>query len=236
MFGKVYIGQSVNILKRINGHKGYLKNNKHHSIHLQRAWNKYGSSNFTFELIEECEKIHLDEKEIYWISNYDSCNYNKGYNSETGGNIDKDYSLESKQRRLLSANKRMTDDVKQKISDAHKGKILSEETKIKLSEAHTGMEFSDTHKLNISKARNGMKFSEKHKNNLRLSKLNKSSGMKISVEQAIEIRNKYSTGKYKHSDLAIEYSVSLPTISSVINCTKGYKINKQPDLVNKKNK
>lgn len=50
---KVYIGSSVNFNKRKNLHLHYLKNNKHHSNHLQKAWNKYGKENFVFEIIEK---------------------------------------------------------------------------------------------------------------------------------------------------------------------------------------
>jgi predicted GIY-YIG superfamily endonuclease len=39
---KLYIGSSKDILKRFYEHKRLLRHNKHHSIRLQRAWDKYG--------------------------------------------------------------------------------------------------------------------------------------------------------------------------------------------------
>lgn len=45
--------------------------------------NKYGISNFTFEIIEECDKQSLNEREIYWIEYYDS--FHNGYNMTIGG-------------------------------------------------------------------------------------------------------------------------------------------------------
>ena len=35
---KIYIGSSVDIIKRMDSHLSYLRNGKHHSVHLQRAW------------------------------------------------------------------------------------------------------------------------------------------------------------------------------------------------------
>lgn len=80
---KVYIGQSVDIEKRWSVHKAELKNNYHHNIHLQNAWNKYGEKNFKFSIIEECDVDQLNQREIYWISKFDSCE--NGYNLTSGG-------------------------------------------------------------------------------------------------------------------------------------------------------
>lgn len=44
--GHCYIGSAVNIQKRWNNHKHELLNHKHHSIHLQNDWDRYG-----FEII-----------------------------------------------------------------------------------------------------------------------------------------------------------------------------------------
>lgn len=86
---KVYIGSSTDINRRHINHLSLLNRNKHHAFKLQLAWNKYGSKNFVFELIEEVfipstynEKItkdYLESLESYYISLYNS--YYKGYNS-----------------------------------------------------------------------------------------------------------------------------------------------------------
>ncbi len=54
--GKMYIGGSVNVDKRLRGHKSDLIKRKHHSLILQRAWDKYGEENFVFEKILICKK------------------------------------------------------------------------------------------------------------------------------------------------------------------------------------
>lgn len=81
--GKIYIGQSVDIEKRWSTHKAELKHNHHHNIHLQSAWNKYGEDNFEFSIIEICNSDQLNQREIYWISEFNSCE--NGYNLTSGG-------------------------------------------------------------------------------------------------------------------------------------------------------
>ena len=49
---------------------------------LYQAMIKEGIDNFTFELLEECEASLLNEKETFYISLYNSCDY--GYNQNHG--------------------------------------------------------------------------------------------------------------------------------------------------------
>ena len=46
-----YIGSTVDFDKRWRMHKNQLKKGKHHSIYLQRAWNKYGEDVFQFNIM-----------------------------------------------------------------------------------------------------------------------------------------------------------------------------------------
>ena len=50
--GKVYVGSAVNLQHRRREHRSDLRNGNHHSIKLQRAYNKYGESSFAFEILE----------------------------------------------------------------------------------------------------------------------------------------------------------------------------------------
>lgn len=78
--GKVYIGSAQNTFKhRYQTHLRLLKENKHHSILLQRAFNKYSIKNFKFKIIELCNENILD-REQYWLDYYESYNPDKGYN------------------------------------------------------------------------------------------------------------------------------------------------------------
>ena len=82
--GKRYIGSSNNIKERFSQHKNELNKNKHTNSLLQRAWNKYGSENFIFSIIEDVGD-RLTRKELlgleaYYIDFYKSYKCDNGYN------------------------------------------------------------------------------------------------------------------------------------------------------------
>lgn len=83
--GKVYIGQSIDIKRRWYAHKNELGRQVHCNSHMQKSWNKYGEENFEFSILEECDLNDIDEKEIFWISYYNSANQDFGYNLTDGG-------------------------------------------------------------------------------------------------------------------------------------------------------
>lgn len=83
---KRYIGSTTRPKERKREHFRRLKNNNHHSIKLQRAYNKYKVINFSFNIIEKfSEEVNekllekICDREKYWVKFYDS--YKKGYNS-----------------------------------------------------------------------------------------------------------------------------------------------------------
>lgn len=95
---RIYIGQTKNLNRRKREHFGDLRRNQHHSILLQRAFNKYGEESFIHSVIEECTKENVDEREVYWIDYYDSTNKYKGFNLEGGGNANKSISELTKEK------------------------------------------------------------------------------------------------------------------------------------------
>lgn len=79
---KVYIGQTIQTPSQRWYH--HLTDAKLGSdLKFHRALRKYGRENFTKDIIEEVEDELLNDREIYWISFYDS--YEDGYNSTLGG-------------------------------------------------------------------------------------------------------------------------------------------------------
>lgn len=78
--GKIYIGQSNNIERRIKEHQTKGKSSR---IPLDVAIEKYGKDSFTYEVVEECSLDELNEKETYWIKYYNSIE--NGYNCNFGG-------------------------------------------------------------------------------------------------------------------------------------------------------
>lgn len=64
---KSYIGQAVNMFRRCSTHRSELRGRYHPNDHFQRAWNRYGETEFVFEVLEECLPAQLVEREQFWI-------------------------------------------------------------------------------------------------------------------------------------------------------------------------
>lgn len=78
-----YIGQSVNVSDRWKQHiKCGLGIEASATNKLYQAMQKYGVWNFTFELLEECPRKDLNEKEKFWIQMFQSDKYS--YNATQG--------------------------------------------------------------------------------------------------------------------------------------------------------
>lgn len=77
---KIYIGSSIDILKRINSHSAALKSNRHINSHMQSSWNKYGPDSFKFEIIKMCNEEELLVIEQFWIDKLESYKRTIGFN------------------------------------------------------------------------------------------------------------------------------------------------------------
>lgn len=77
---KIYVGFAIEFQERILRHVSFLRNNKHHNLHLQNAWNKYGEKSFKFEILEECDRDLLASQENYWCNMLNTHNRRYGYN------------------------------------------------------------------------------------------------------------------------------------------------------------
>src|SRR5688500_778281 len=85
--GMIYIGQAISFNKRFNHHKSALRRGIHGNPYLQNAWNKYGESCFSFDILEYVEK---DEKKLLEREKYYYKLYSKSsiiYNLREPGNI-----------------------------------------------------------------------------------------------------------------------------------------------------
>lgn len=81
--GKMYLGQTTNLIERWKkGHLVTLRRKAHSNTYLQRAWNKYGESNFIWEELEECDEKYLHSQEHYWAHLLDVHNPKRGYNDK----------------------------------------------------------------------------------------------------------------------------------------------------------
>ena len=133
---KIYIGSAVNIRQRWYVHITRLRYNKHHSPHLQSAWNKYGEENFEFSILEECEPIKetLLEREQYYLDIL-----HPEYNiSPTAGSPLGTKRSEETRLKMSIAQQNISAETREKLSNALTGHIVSAETREKMSRARIG--------------------------------------------------------------------------------------------------
>lgn len=104
--GKVYIGITDWVNKRIGDHIRYSKNkNSKCRMYFHKAISKYGPQSFTFEIIDTAQsREELNLKEIYWIGYYNSSNSRNGYNLTSGGNSNVP-NYETTQKRIKASKK-----------------------------------------------------------------------------------------------------------------------------------
>lgn len=153
--GKFYIGSSKDLNGRWIQHKSGLKNKKHINIILQRAWDKYGKDKFTFQIVEECDKSILLEREQFYIDTLNP-EYNIGLKSSGGDNLtnhpDRKEIIEKIVKGLYKKYENMTDDERKHLSEIRLGEKNSnygnnwtEEMKEKSSKRTTEFFKNHTH-------------------------------------------------------------------------------------------
>lgn len=127
--GHSYVGSSSakrGICRRINDHVNALKAGTHHSPILQRAWNKYGESAFTLELLEECRPEDCLSREQHYLDTLHPV-----YNV---------YKIAGSPRGRV-----VSEETKRKISESLTGRRLSEKHKNKISLSLSGKAKSKEH-------------------------------------------------------------------------------------------
>jgi group I intron endonuclease len=160
--GKVYIGQTQNLINRKQNHFYWLGRNSHHNDHLQKAYNKYGKENFIFEVLEESDD--LDNRELHWINEYGGVNSKLNYNLKNPlTNEFSDYVKAKQIKNMLGENNpnygnRWNEEKKEKLSKERKGKSLVE---------RIGKEKADLAKQKMSKSQKGRKHPEEVKEKIR---------------------------------------------------------------------
>lgn len=81
---KVYIGKTLHTIeKRFQEHIKDAEKRDNEKRPLYSAMRKYGVEHFSVELVEKVDIAELSNREIYWISFYNS--YKDGYNATLGG-------------------------------------------------------------------------------------------------------------------------------------------------------
>ena len=107
--GKIYVGQD-----RYNNPK-YLGS----GIALINSIKFHSKENFKKEILEHCALEDLNEREVYWIKELDSMNFEVGYNLNSGG----------KQNTCIS------EITKQKLRKSRETVVFTDETRDKMSKS-----------------------------------------------------------------------------------------------------
>jgi len=158
----MYIGSAVDFMGRWQDHKIALRKGIHHSILLQRAWNKYGEDCFEFSEIEFVDREELISKEQFYLDllkpEYNIC--------KIAGSCLGIIRSEETRRKIGNALKGKSNPMcnidRDGINNPMYGRKHSNLTKAKMSVAKVGEKhplygksLSEEHKAKISKANKG---------------------------------------------------------------------------------
>ena len=181
---KVYIGKTTKTLQeRFDKHKDNAS--KKINRRLYDSMNHHGYDNFIIEKLDESnDPQELNEREKYWIQEYDSFYLNnKGYNMTLGGDGG-DTSSGRKQSKEWIKNRvksfRKTGIAKGKWPRS--GAVLSEETKKKMSDVQKGRKMTAEQKKKYTAARVNWPDDATRKK-MSLAKLGKESHKKIKLDE-----------------------------------------------------
>lgn len=133
--GAKYVGQSIDIRRRIMEHKTPNASMRRKSKKFQDDIKQYGIDNFEFSLLEECGKSELLERERYWIAVLQP-EYNtigRSMPAEIRAQISK--TLKQRWHDLPESEK---EDVCKRLTGPPKGHPVSQETRAKLRKANFG--------------------------------------------------------------------------------------------------
>lgn len=123
--GKIYVGSTTNYRVRRVQHFSELRCGRHSNSHLQRAFNKYGESQFKMEMLTPVTPDELDLMESGFIEWLNATNPSVGYNVLKGGG--------------------------RRPSKPWGQSHLSEESRQRISKAKLGRKYSDQARENMSK-------------------------------------------------------------------------------------
>lgn len=177
---KVYTGSTIcKLKKRWQEHRSMLRNNKHHSRHLQNSWNKYGESSFVISILEKIQrKENMLEREQYWLDFYKSWDINIGYNI-------------SKSAYAPMVERNHTEEAKRKISKHFSGRKLTKEHKKKIGLASSKNQLGENNhisKLTTESVREIRRKYKPHKYSQQ--RLAKEYGVsKTAIQQVVENRS-----------------------------------------------
>lgn len=148
--GKVYIGESIDIVSRWNHYKNGYSNKQ---WKLMRSINKYGWEAHITEVLEECEQSMLKERERHWQLYYNSVQNGLNLKLTGVGEIKTTDSPEvSKNRSGGQRGRKHSEETKKKLSTLRKGKSKPEGFSEQIRARKLGVKLSEQHKANIGRS------------------------------------------------------------------------------------
>lgn len=213
--GKVYIGlTSQEFAERQRKHK--LKSVNAQTV-FAKAIRKYGWDSFEWEIIDSANTIEeLCEKEIYWISFFNSyvlSENSNGYNMTTGGEGSFGYKHSEESRDKMKSvhadfsgenhpqwGMKHTEESKERMRKSFRDRYKKE------NHPNFGKKLDESHRKNISKA----------KKEQALHKGEKNGRAKLTGDKVWKIHELYHTGNYTQKSLAKEFNVSKSMIGNIL--------------------
>lgn len=180
--GKVYIGQTVDIDDRFTRYrqlrcKGQTK--------LYRSIKKYGYELHSFETIEECLDVEMNNRERYYQEFYEVLGKNGLNCCYVQSSFNSGRHSEESIAKMRFAQSNRTAATREKLSKARMGHMVSDETKSKISEKLKGRKLPKETCEKMSKSRLGRKMSEEN----RLKLIARNTGRIVSKETRDKIAN-----------------------------------------------
>ena len=193
--GKCYIGQTCDYHRRCVTHKSKARTKRVDSA-FSNAIAKYEWDNFTHEILKD--GLTIDESnywEDYYIKEFNSLAPH-GYNLRDGGaNAKASEQLKKKLSTIHTGRKRgpMSQETKDKISAATKGKIVSAEVRLKLSIIGKTLHAENPERMQkVMKAAKVKGFTPEHRANLKIARQGR-----IFTQETCEKISKGNSGKVR---------------------------------------
>lgn len=163
--GKCYVGSAVRFNSRWKLHQTQLSRGEHHSVVLQRAWDKYGEDAFQFKRLLICSKEHLlwfEQRALDALKPaYNIC---KVAGSVRGYRHSDEAKAAAAERARGNTNRRgrkEPQEVCERISAARKGKgigrVLDAATRGKIAAAQRGRKQTEEQKEHLRRLNTGKK-------------------------------------------------------------------------------
>ena len=146
---KAYVGSARDITARWKRHRRALTSGRHHSYKLQSAWDKYGAAAFEFVAVEMVAEADLLDREQVWIDATKAVRH--GYNvcPVAGSSLG---AKQSEATRAKLSSRVASQETRERMAAAHRGRKHSAETRAKIGASHRGKTVSEETRKRLSDA------------------------------------------------------------------------------------